>query len=193
MLTRAYRPPCTANDRLLISVASSPAGLKAQLLALQSYCDAKKLTVNARKTQVMILRPGGGNSGRLAAGEKFAYAGQSLEVVRSTKYLGLTFNQLSKVHGFSCCAEVLAQAGGLVMFAMRRRAWELGAGSVEQQLQLLDIFVKPILCYGCEVWGVDLLRQPAPQAGRVHRWFCRRLLGLQQRASSVVVLAELGR
>ena len=46
------------------------------------------------------------------------------------------------------------------MFAMRRRAFELGACSVEQQLLLFDIFVSPVLSYGCEMWGVDLLDRP---------------------------------
>ena len=76
---------------------------------------------------------------------------------------------------------------------MRRRAWELGASAIEHQLQLFDIFVQPVLSYGCEVWGVDLLGQPASASERVHRWFCRRLLGLPQSASSAIVLAELGR
>lgn len=79
------------------------------------------------------------------------------------------------------------------MHAMRRRAWELGAGAVEHQLQLFDIFVKPVLSYGCEVWGVDVLGQPDAAPERVHRWFCRRLLGLPQSATAAVVLAELGR
>jgi hypothetical protein len=50
-----------ADDMLLIS--TSAAGLNAQLQSLQTYCNAKKLTVNAAKTQVMIMRPGGGGGG----------------------------------------------------------------------------------------------------------------------------------
>jgi len=92
-------PLLFADDMLLIS--TSVAGLNAQLQSLQTYCDAKKLTVNAAKTQVVIMRPGGGSGGRLAAGEKFFYVGQQLEVVSSIKYLGLTFSQLSKAHGFA--------------------------------------------------------------------------------------------
>lgn len=123
----------------------------------------------------------------------FCYGGQRLEVVKTIKYLGLTFAQLSKVHGFACCAEELAKAGRRALFAMRRRAWELGAAAVQHQLQLFDIFVKPVLSYGCEVWGVDVLNQPDSAPERVHRWLCRRLLGLSQGASSAVALAELGR
>ena len=188
---RRIPPLLFADDMLLIS--TSPAGLRAQLLALQSYCDGKKLTVNAAKTQVMIMRPGGGSGGRLAADEVFSYAGKPLQVVKATKYLGLTFAQLSKRHGFACCAEELARAGQRALFAMRRRAWEMGAGATEHQLQLFDIFVQPVLSYGCEVWGVDLLGQLDSAPERVHRWFCRRLLGLPQGASSAVALAELGR
>ena len=189
---RPVPPLLFADDMLLFS--TSPAGLNAQLAALQTYCEAKKLTVNAAKTQVMIMRPGGGGGcSRLAAGEVFSYAGQPLEVVPATKYLGLTFAQLSKRHGFACCAEELAAAGRRALFAVRRRARELGACAVEHQLQLFDIFVQPILSYGCEVWGVDLLGQPDSAPERVHRWFGRRLLGLPQSATSAVVLAELGR
>ncbi len=184
-------PLLFADDMLLMS--TSPAGLRAQLTSLQHYCDAKKLTVNAAKTHVLIMRPGGGSSGRLAADESFSYAGQPLQVAAASKYLGLTFSQLSRVHGLTCCADALAKAGRQAMHAMRRRAWELGAGAEEHQVRLFDILVKPILSYGCEVWGVDLLGRPDSAPERVHRWFCRRVLGLPQGASSAVVLAELGR
>ena len=43
----------------MLLVATTAAGLQAQLHCLQAYCDDKKLTVNATKTQVNILRPGG--------------------------------------------------------------------------------------------------------------------------------------
>ena len=185
-------PPLLFADDMLL-VATSPAGLNAQLGSLQAYCDAKKLTVNTAKTQVMIFRPGGGGSAKLAAGEAFTYAGRQLEVVKHVKYLGLTFAQLSKRHGFSCCADTLAKAGKQALFAMRRRAWELGACLVEQQLQLFDILVQPVLSYGCEVWGVDLLDRADCASERVHRWFCRRVQGLPKQAASAVSLAELGR
>jgi hypothetical protein len=172
----AVPPMLFADDMLVISTSVS--GLNAQLRALQTYCDAKQLTVNSAKTQVMILRPGGGGGAGHAAGEQFFYAGEPLEVVAAVKYLGLTFAQLSKSSGFACCGDELARAGRRAMYAMRRRAWELGAAALEHQLQLFDIFVKPILSYGCEVWGVDLLSQPDSAPERVHRWLCRRLLGL---------------
>ncbi|KAI3427296.1 hypothetical protein D9Q98_007227 [Chlorella vulgaris] len=190
---RTVPPLLFADDMFLLS--SSASGLQAQLHALQDYCNAKKLTVNAKKTQVMIMRPGGGSgNGKLAAGEFFEYAGLPLEVASSTKYLGLTFSQLSKQHGFASCADVLAKAGRQAMFAMRRRAWELGACLVEQQCMLFDVFVKPVLSYGCELWGVDVLLRPdCSSVERVHRWFCRRVQGLPKQVTAAISLAELGR
>ncbi len=188
---RLVPPLLFADDMLLISL--SAAGLQAQLHCLQAYCDAKRLTVNTAKTQVMVLRPGGG-SGKPAAGETFTYAGKPLDAVRSVKYLGLTLSQLSKGRGWGSCADVLADAGRRAMFAMRRRAWELGASSVAQQCSLFDVFVTPVLSYGCEVWGPDLLMQPhSTSVERVHRWFCRRVQGLPPQVTSAVSLAELGR
>ena len=189
---RTLPPLLFADDMFLLSTTA--AGLQAQLHCLQDYCDAKKLTVNTTKTQVMILRPGGGCGGRPAAGDSFTYAGQPLEAVNSVKYLGLTFAQLSKKRGFAGCADALARAGRQAMFATRRRAWELGCCSVEQQCMLFDVFVTPVLTYGCEVWGPDLLlEQACSSLERVHRWFCRRVQGLPTQATSAVCLAELGR
>lgn len=185
-------PPLLFADDMLL-IATSPAGLQAQLDFLQSYCDAKKLTVNAAKTQVMVFKPGGGGGGVTAASDRFSYAGHQLETARSVKYLGLTFAQLSKQHGFARGADELAAAGQRALFAMRSRAHELGAGTPEQQCMLFDTLVKPVLSYGCEVWGVDVLARADCSSERVHRWFCRRIQGLPTQVSSAVSLAELGR
>ena len=65
---------------------------------------------------------------------------------------------------------------------------------MEQQSMLFDVFVKPVLSYGCEVWGGDMLnRADCSSVERVHRWFCRRIQGLPRQVSSAVALAELGR
>jgi hypothetical protein len=95
-------PLLFADDMLLRS--TSAAGLNAQLQSLQAYCDTKKQTVNAAKARVMIMPPGGGRGGRRAATEVFCYGGQRQDMVKTIKYLGLTFAQQCKAHGFTCCA-----------------------------------------------------------------------------------------
>ncbi len=75
---------------------------------------------------------------------------------------------LCTAHGFTCCAEELDKADKHALFAMRQRAWELGAATVQHQLQLFDIFVKTVLSYGCEVLGWMSWRVASPC--RCMRW-----------------------
>ena len=61
--------------------------------------------------------------------------------------------------------------------------------SVKIQLDLFDKMVKPILLYGCEVWGFsnnDIIE-------KVHLKFCKLLLHLKSSTPSYMIYGELGR
>ena len=61
--------------------------------------------------------------------------------------------------------------------------------SISCQLDLFDKMVKPILLFGCEVWGYrnnEILE-------RVHLKFCKLLLKLKATTPSSMVYGELGR
>jgi hypothetical protein len=61
--------------------------------------------------------------------------------------------------------------------------------SVKIQLDLFDKMIKPILLYGCEVWGFgknEVLE-------RVHLKFCKILLKLKSSTPNYMVYGELGR
>ena len=61
--------------------------------------------------------------------------------------------------------------------------------SVKIQLDLFDKMIKPILLYGCEVWGFgknEVLE-------RVHLKFCKILLNLKLSTPNYMVYGELGR
>lgn len=61
--------------------------------------------------------------------------------------------------------------------------------SIKCQLDLLDKIVKPILLYGCEIWGFgknDIIE-------RVHLKFCKLLLRLKVSTPNFMVYGELGR
>ena len=49
--------------------------------------------------------------------------------------------------------------------------------------------IRPILCYGCEIWGYESNKT----VESVHLYFCRRYCHLPQQAASVFVYAECGR
>ena len=61
--------------------------------------------------------------------------------------------------------------------------------TIECQLDLFDKMVKPVLLYGCEVWGTgnnDVIE-------RVQLKFCKLLLGLKSSTPSYMIYGELGR
>jgi hypothetical protein len=61
--------------------------------------------------------------------------------------------------------------------------------SIKYLLDLLDKIVKPILLYGCEIWGFgknDIIE-------RVHLKFCKLVLHLKVSTPNFMVYGELGR
>ena len=65
-------------------------------------------------------------------------------------------------------------------------------------MQLFDVYVRPVLSYGVEIWGpglavASLSGKGADACERVHLSFLRQLLGVSDRCSALTVLAETGR
>jgi hypothetical protein len=52
--------------------------------------------------------------------------------------------------------------------------------------------IKPILLYGCEVWGMMQLDDKSPLE-KVHIHFCKEILGIGKKSSNYGSRAELGR
>ena len=61
--------------------------------------------------------------------------------------------------------------------------------SAKHVLDLFDKLIKPVLHYGCEIWGF----QNAAPLERLHTQFCKRLLGVKRSTQNDFVYGELGR
>ena len=60
--------------------------------------------------------------------------------------------------------------------------------SISCQYDLFEKIVRPILLYGCEIWGytnVEMIE-------RVHLKFCKLLLGVKKSTPSFMIYGELG-
>ena len=104
------------------------------------------------------------------------------------KYLGLTFDA-SK--GALYAPEDLIVAGTKACNALRRRCAEMHIQDPLHQCKLFDVLVKPILSYGCEVWGLN--SKAGEKAEMLHKSFLRNILRMPKNTSGVLVLAEFGR
>jgi hypothetical protein len=193
-------PVLYADDMALL--ATSASGLQAQLRELEAYCRDNSLTVNIKKTKVMLLSGAASEdvAMRKVQAARLTYAGTIVPAVAEFKYLGVDFH---------CCRTLgeSAAAGraGVARFAAARvdaRCSELGLEAAHVLLMLFDVMVDSTLSYASAVWAPELAAtaaaRPVVGAGNLsepelqHLRFLRQLLGLPQCTPTATLLAEAG-
>lgn len=180
-------PPLLYADDLAL-MATTAEGLQRQLEFLGDYATRWQLTVNIKKTKVLVFLPLRKRAGALEI--NFTYQGERLAVVDSFRYLGV---ELHGTQPFGAAAGPLAASGRRALQAMRRRCAELGLTDPQLQIELFDTLVTPVLSYGAEVWATQFLLGAANPCEQLHRSFLRRILGVRLATPTEVIYAELGR
>ena len=97
------------------------------------------------KTKIMIFRKGG----NLPRNLSFSYEGNNIEIVGKFVYLGITF---TTGRSFNETHKTLSGQGLKVIFKLNQYLYKFIDLSPKHVLDLLDKLVRPILCYGTEVW-----------------------------------------
>ena len=120
--------------------------LQKQLNIFHDYCLAWKLKVNIDKTKIVCF-----TNGRLPQNLQFTYSNSEIEIVKEFNYLGLL---LTKTGNFKRAIKTLADKGTKAMYEILKRG-KFHNLSISCQLDLFDKMVKPILLYGCELWGLS--------------------------------------
>ena len=110
-------------------------------------------------------------NGRLPQNLSFSYDNLNLEIAKNFNYLGIIF---TRTGNFSQTKKHLADKALKAMYDVLKieRMYKL---SIKCLLDLFDKMFKPILLYGCEVWGFsnnDILK-------KIHLKFCKILLNLK--------------
>ena len=167
-----------ADDTVILSESESD--LQAQLDAFHKYCLTWKLKVNIDKTKIVIF-----GSGRTPQNLSFKYNGSEIEVVKNFNYLGIIF---SKTGNFNLAKKRLVDKAVVSMYAVLKLGRKHNL-SIKCLLSLFDKMVKPILLYGCEIWGFgnnDVLE-------KVHLKFCKMILNLKTSTPNYMIYGELGR
>ena len=72
----------------IVLTADTPEILQAMIDEVAAYTSQWRLSLNTKKTQVMVVRPSSGDSGNVE-GESWLFQGKALEIVRKYKYLGV--------------------------------------------------------------------------------------------------------
>lgn len=146
-----------ADDLTLISTSGEK--LQTMLHVLHEFCESTGMDVNTTKTEILVM----GRSASVAQcmGLQFYYKTVRINVVSLAKYLGVHFQS----HGrFTFAVSQLCDSATRARFALQRRIREMKSLTPDMQLRLFNAIVRPILSYGCQVWGVDYLTLPGPTA-----------------------------
>ena len=184
-----------ADDLVIFSLSAS--GLQNKLNILYEYCQKWELTVNAKKTEVMVIS----SKDYTSPIETMKFGGIVLKWVTTYKYLGILIQSNGKMTN---AMENLCARGWKAMFKMKTAFKNIEVNPATN-LQFFDILVKPIVCYASEVWGG--LNNFSKCKSKEDFWkltgqlpaenfqvkFCKNLLGVHPKACNNAVMGELGR
>ena len=112
--------------------------------------------------------------------------GKAIEIVNEFNYLGVLFNRTGN---FNKAIKMQTEKAKKAMYEVLKRGRTHNL-SIECQLDLFDKMVKPILLYGCEIWGFSKITGSLES---VHLRFCKLLLKLKTSTPNYMVYGELGR
>jgi hypothetical protein len=132
---------------------------------------------NVDKTKIVVF-----SIGRLPRNLIFNYNGTNIEIVKDFNYLGIYF---SRTGSFKVCKNHLYEKA---MYEVMKKGRKHNL-SINCQFDLFDKLVKPILLYGCEIWGFgnnDILE-------KVHLKFCKIILQLKATTPNCMIYGQLGR
>ena len=124
-----------ADDTVLFT--DSAVEMQIQLDNFSEYCSLWKLNVNSSKTNNF----------------NFNFDGYNLEIVSDIVYLGVNF---SRTGSYLNTRKRNIDKAYKAIYAVLKKG-RLHNLSIKCQYDLFDKIVKPILLYGCEIWGFSNL------------------------------------
>ena len=165
----------------LVLLANTTEGLQSGLDALHSYCITNKLTVNTNKSKIMCFANKVPNHL-----PHLRYNEEAIEWVNEFKYLGVTF---SRQNTFTSGLGLLCHQAQRAQTVVDLHVLKHKTLSVEYILDLFDTLVKPILTYGCEVYGM----QNYNVVEKFYLKFLKRTLNVKMSTNTSMIYAETGR
>nr|XP_046485669.1 uncharacterized protein LOC124220588 isoform X2 [Neodiprion pinetum] len=166
----------------IVILAESYIHMKRIIEALYEYCVINKLSVNTKKTKVIIFRKGGRRHKQEE--KKFMFGDSSVEIVKEYVYLGVTFSQTESYESHTKKIVSKAKAACSSTLALIHR---IHANSCKVYDDLFGALVQSILLYGTEVYSLRHL----DSVEKIQLGFFKKLMNLPQCTPSYAVRREL--
>ena len=183
-----------ADDIIILS--QSEKGLQVALNNLSAYCSRWKLTINIKKTKIIVF------NSRNLKNKYFHINNKKVEIVDCYTYLGIVFTPSGK---FKKSIDVLITKANKAWHKIWCKFNIWNGTPPNLLLKLFTSFVQPVLLYGAEVWGSfmygkcenlkfdKMLYNPKHPCEKFHIKICKQILGVNQKSSNICALTELGR
>ena len=154
-----------------------------------------KLLHNPRANKVfthsLIIFSG---NGQTKNNENFQYGSETLPIVDKQTYLGIEMTSSGR---YTYARDILSKKAYKVLATVKRLFSNSDTTTITIKNKLFDALVKPILLYGCEIWGPELLSYKThfdkSTIEQVHIKFCKQTLNTPWYTENIACRAELGR
>lgn len=177
-----------ADDLVLLS--KSKVGLQNCLNTVASFCKKWQMTVNEKKTKVMIFSK---KSFSIKNQPTFKLNANILDIVNEFTYLGV---KLSSTGNFTNHLNLSREKSLHALFKLVKSV-DFKSLKPSVANKLFDSLISPILTYGCEAWGSyqkhDFTKWDKCPTEKVHLRFCKYYLGVNRKSSNIACRGELGR
>jgi hypothetical protein len=192
----------------LVIFSENEKGMQLALNKLSHYSNTWRLEINISKTKIMCI-----NQSVRSNKSMFNYNKLKLEQVTEYSYLGIIFTEKAT---FKTALNSLYNKGLKAYFKLLKLLQPLP--SAKTALHLFDHLIKPIILYGCEIWGPCKINTPIEAREydhwkmirtkfplehnmantnnlyeKLHLKMCRSILGVNKKNSNVGIYGELGR
>ena len=166
-----------ADDTLLLSETEED--MQRALDATLKNCNENKMTINASKTKYIVC-----SRGKIRKTSNLLVNRTAIERVDTFCYLGIMFKHNNT---FQAAIKNNVDKAKKALFKLEVLISKIDL-EIDTKLHLFDVMIKPILLYGCEVWGYENIEQ----IEIFHRNFLRRVLRIRKSAPKAMVYGKLG-
>lgn len=170
----------------LVIFSHCHAEMQKNLDKLNDFCTKWKLTVNMKKSQIIVINSKSNKS-------QFKINDEPLDFVDTYTYLGVDISS----KGLKLSSHNLALKAQKAWFSLKQSFHSGNVKNVQLLLKLFDICIKPILSYGSEIWcpynySMDYLNLKN-KADHIQLQACKWILHVSRQCTNLGVLAETGR
>ena len=166
----------------IANVTDTVGRLQKHIDSLQSFCSNYGMTVNLKKTKIVVFRGGG----IVKQCEQWYLNRQHIQIVTYYKYLGAFFTSFlkwSKTHQHQ-----VAQAHEALVL-IKKFLYTCTNFKIQDAFFLFDRIMVPILLYGADLWGYEQINL----IENVQAQYCKYLLKLSVNTANVAAWGECGR